>query len=576
MNNFYFDKTISITLYKTKMVEGTGHRIIDYDSKLEIKTTSSGLKPDIDFEIKMLLGQNCYDATVKVRNCMRLPDIRSYDFMDIKAGYKYSNFSTSEKTTTFSIAIFTAYQESPNPDGTTVFRGLTVGQIGGLLTTRPISFTSHREMPVWEFIQAVAYGASGFIDSGHYDQVRVLGPDPGVLTVNSKLPTALKGLKVPPQTRIANNGPALLAWAYDLLYEMFKGVGYTYVQQIYNGSLFVGVLEASEQLKTTERVVNICSVYSASFTAQILNLSAPWDPLITPGTIVRVNANYYTAGVTPQDMDIMSVAQPAGLVTAKEAADGVGLYRVLTSNLQFSTCQDANKMDLVLVPITYMQSNPDTDVGIDIYTHMANVVSTVSETSDPVNIVIGEQLADTSTQNIWGKKLKGTYAIKTNTLLVGTTFSQLGLQYYDSDSGHSEGASLWLSRSTYNKDYVVDIAADGSLVYGKNPDIKVGVLSGKCNAWPIILQATYAAYKAGDTAAKVDIDDPDTLPAGTRVYVPELSDTKDAAINQLKPDKELFKAMGDYYKARIGTYKTWAKDTAIRMYNMYLVLGGTL
>ena len=91
MNNapFFFDKIISVKLYRTKENKEYNPRtqsmittgeVLDTDplNVVTIDTTSGGLKPDIEFEIGELPGQNCYDCTLKIRNLMYMSDIRKY------------------------------------------------------------------------------------------------------------------------------------------------------------------------------------------------------------------------------------------------------------------------------------------------------------------------------------------------------------------------------------------------------------------------------------------------------------------------------------------------------------------
>ena len=72
------------------------------------------------------------------------------------------------------------------------------------------------------------------------------------------------------------------------------------------------------------------------------------------------------------------------------------------------------------------------------------------------------------------------------------------------------------------------------------------------------------------------MNDPDTLPANVTAVIPSLPIDNQEAISALTPDKNLFKAMADYYVQYMTSAKPWAKESAIRMYNMYLLLGGEL
>ena len=230
MNNapFFFAKIISVKLYKAKENKEYNPRtqsmittgeVLDTDplSVVTIDTTSGGLKPDIEFEIGELPGQNCYDCTLKIRNLMYMSDIRKYKFMSITAGYKYGASYTQSRTVTFSIAIFTGYQESPNPDGLTVFKGLTTGQVEGFLTTHRVSFHSYGEMSLNDFIERAALGASGYVTKEQYIQASARG-EVGVLKVINRIPKQLGDeVMIPAQSKgiASTNGMAFLQRVYE-------------------------------------------------------------------------------------------------------------------------------------------------------------------------------------------------------------------------------------------------------------------------------------------------------------------------------------------------------------------------
>ena len=346
MNNapFFFDKIISVKLYKTKenreydpkiqsyIVTG---EILDTDprSVVVIDTTSGGLEPDIEFEIGELPGQNCYDCTLKIRNLMYMSDIRKYKFMSITAGYKYGASYTQSRTITYSIAIFTGYQESPNPDGLTVFRGLTVGQIEGFLTTHRISFHSYGEMKLNDFIERAALGASGYATMEQYTAAAKQG-NVGVLRVLNHIPKELSDkVMIPTQSKgiASSNGMAFLQRVYEIIRDTLFAEGYTYIQQVFNGQLIVGVLECDEKLRVAEPVIDITAVYSASFTANILNISAPWNPACQPGSLVRISPHYFSGQNAPNSLgDLMDKARTqaaldVGMISAEEARTGEGI-----------------------------------------------------------------------------------------------------------------------------------------------------------------------------------------------------------------------------------------------------------
>ena len=594
---FFFDKIISVSLYKTRVAREfdndkhetvvTGE-ILDTDPRnvVTIDTTQGGLKPDIEFEIGELPGQNCYDCTLKIRNLMYMSDIREYKFMSIKAGYKYGASYTQSRTVTYSIAIFTGYQESPNPDGLTVFRGLTVGQIEGFLTTHRISFHSYNEMKLNDFIERAALGASGYATMEAYTAAAKQG-NVGVLKVLNYIPKELSDkIMIPAQSKgIASaNGMAFLQRVYEIVRDTLFAEGYTYIQQVFNGQLTVGVLECDEKLRVAEPVIDVTAVYSASFTANILNISAPWNPACQPGALVRISPHYFNGQSAPNSLgDLMDKARTqaaldVGVISAEEARTGEGIYRVLTTRITFSSCRDSNKMDVMLLPIAYLDKDPAMTEVTGMYEDLKADVENIKKTSKQIDIVIGEAKKD-NTQSIWEGTLKGNYG-DNPTLVVfsyGLSFSDLSKMYYCKMQNLDEDIVLWKSKSAFNKDYVVDIRDNGTLIMGRDNNLTIGIRVGRANAWPIILKATYQRYKTTKKKEyEVNMNDPDTLPANVTAVIPSLPIDNQEAISALTPDKNLFKAMADYYVQHMTSTKPWAKEAAIRMYNMYLLLGGEL
>lgn len=599
MNNapFFFDKIISVKLYKTKENKEYNPRtqsmittgeVLDTDplSVVTIDTTSGGLKPDIEFEIGELPGQNCYDCTLKIRNLMYMSDIRKYKFMSITAGYKYGASYTQSRTVTFSIAIFTGYQESPNPDGLTVFKGLTTGQVEGFLTTHRVSFHSYGEMSLNDFIERAALGASGYVTKEQYVQASARG-GVGVLKVINRIPKQLGDeVMIPAQSKgiASTNGMAFLQRVYEIARDTLFTLGYTYIQQVFNGQLTVGVLECDEKLRVAEPVIDITAVYSASFTASILNISAPWNPACQPGALVRISPHYFNGQQAPNSIgDLMDKARTqdalnVGMISTEEARTGEGIYRVLKTRISFSSCRDTNKMDVMLLPIAYLKNDPSLTRTVGMYEDLRADVENSKKWWEQVNIVIGKAPAD-DTQSIWSGVLKGNYGNNPAYAIFpyGRSFSDLSKIYYCKAMQLSEDEVLWKSKSQYNKECVIDIRDNGTLIMGKNNSLSVGIRVGRANAWPIILKATYQRYVATkDAQYRVDMNDPDTLPANVTAVIPALPKGNEDAIAALTPDKDLFKAMADYYIQHMTSAKPWAKESAIRMYNMYLLLGGTL
>lgn len=562
MNNYYFDKIISVQLFK---LNKKGVPSTDSKDILSITPSSSGLKPDIELEISLLPQQLCYQATVRIKNFMYVPNIREYEYMSVEAGYyRGPSFTPFKQVQKFNISIFTSYQESPNPDGVTVFKGLTVGNTCSYLINRSIHVKVYGETTVKNLIEKVALGASG----EQYATEYYTKNNANLIKVLNYIPAELNASKISLSRGLTgDNGLALLSDLYYTLYDFFKKDGLTYIQQFNNGTLTAGILGWDPRLTVTESVLPIISVYSASFNAQLLTILAPWDPLAEPGRVVRISTNYFNGNMAPNTLGNLREPAQLGVPTAAELKSGEGLYRILTSKINFDTCGNTNKMELMLLPINYAKEE---EVGSP---PTATYEKLVKSKEKALEVVIGIDGDKKDTERLFASGVKGSYSYTEETLLVGTTFTALANKYY----GTEDFEDFYILKSKYNKEMVETIKDDGSLVMFKWPSIHRGINVGRSWAWPLILAATYTAYKSGSPEYKVDLKDPDTLPAGTKVRIPVLPSSNDDAVAQLAADKDLFKAMGDYYIDYINnSSKPWAKEHAVKAYNMYLLAGGTL
>lgn len=561
MNSFYYDKIVHITLYDEARSEET---------KVSIRTTTSGLKPNISFEVRMLPNSLCYECTVKCVNLMYMNDIKKYKYMDIEAGYKYSRGGMNGLTTLFSIEIFSSWQESPNPDGVTVFRGVTVGKVHSLFSDSPITVTVNSPTTVLEFVQRTVLGVSGYKDRDAYIAASG-GKETPVIEVHSFLPEELANMTIEEGTKItAGNGILLLTKLYEHLRSLFVAdpVKKTYIQFFHNGTLNIGVLEGSEKLKITEKVITISSIYNASYNASILYIDAPWDPSILPGYVVKINPLYFNGQNVP--LSLGDIKAPARL----DGKEGSEMYRVLTSKVSFSSCGSDNKMSLMLIPITYLQKEEDDAKLNQPYQEYLDSVRK-EKANILTEVVIGNEIKGKDTEKIFSQGLKGSFGGVSEVFMsVGQSFSHIANMYYGEESGHEDFS---LTKEEYPGLMVYSIK-NGELVWGKCTSRTKGIKMFRGHAWPLILMKTYTEFqKTKNNAYRVDINDPDTLPAGSTAVIPILPEDNEEAVSLIRANKELFKAMGDYYMKHLNnSSKHWAMESACAMYNMYLLGGGTL
>lgn len=305
---------------------------------LQILCPRESLKPDVTFSIKLLPGQNCYGATLKIRNLnLGTIDIRSWDKMIITAGYR------NGAKATFTCPIFSSYIESPNPDGVTVFEGLTVGSAENNFTDHLVTLHFlQEEMTLKDLIEGVAQGIM--------DDIQVAN------LVDDKIMS--RTITMEKRTVYAQNGIAVLNWLRDTVNSFVdtitKGESTVFIQ-LAGHTLSVMIINGpSRQVEMLKNIINLDSVKGASFSGTALTVTAPWNPALNPGDLFFMPPEFINGSMLPN------------VLSLKDYRNINNLYRAITINVDFATVEEANQMTILAVPAQWAGELPDelaTNIG---------------------------------------------------------------------------------------------------------------------------------------------------------------------------------------------------------------------
>ena len=544
---YYFDHVITLTLLSDdkkvptiKIPESSGISIMPQ------------YKPGIEFSVAYLPGLLCHQCTVKITNLSPTVDIMLYNRMEIVAGYRYYDTVASEK---FKLPIFTKYRVSPNPDGITVIQGLLLGEVRDLFSPGSYGIKNvPTEMKVKDFINQYLLGAAGVeVEDGAPKNITV-----PTFSVINKLPDTINESMITPgrsssfKTRWEMVTHVEQVLASHVASE--KMGGHQLVFEIYNDYVHIGLQEGeATQPQVTEKTVKLQYVTTIEFNGALLDITCPYIPGLVPGRLVKVNPKYYAGPdipevLTPQTFEVDTVPT----LSALEKKEGFQLFRILTMKLSFST-EEENTMVLTCLPWSLLAENPSLQNEAAI--EYEKLRPSIKETP------LLSYLANVNKEwyPVLQYSLKGTYVGKDVQCKLGDTYIRGIRQIYQ-----NEALYKWLQ--DYDGKSVGSIASDGSLVfqYGKHLYVSTDCL------WVIAMKMTYDNSQQNKEMYYVNPGHPLSLRPFKYATYPEISGSVEDKITALTPDKELFKAVGDILKDK----KKYIE--AVDMYNMYILLGGTL
>lgn len=316
--------------------EAEDSSIIERDADtLVINCTDYGIKPDIALSINVLPGQNCYGAVLKIRNFnLDAVDIRSWERMVITAGYR------TGKVNQYTCPIFTSYIESPNPDGVTVFEGITVGTADDVLYNQELELHFVQEwMTLKEFIEEVAHAVSPNIKVNNCIDDDIV----------------LQEIHISKQIVYAQNGMAVISWLQstatkfieELSIRRESGERVSAFIQFHDNTLDVIALNGpNKHDDIIEGVVNLDMVTGATFNGTALTVEAPWNPDMQPGGLFCMPPQFINGSKLPN------------VLPTTDYMNDENLYRVLTMAISFASVEAANKMTLLAIPAQWVGELP--------------------------------------------------------------------------------------------------------------------------------------------------------------------------------------------------------------------------
>ena len=536
-------------------------------SVMRIGTPNSGMKPDISLSINLLPNQNCYGAVVRIKNLNTdALDIRTWDKMVIEAGYKGTKVF-------YTCPIFTSYQESPNPDGVTVFEGVTVGVAEDVLTDRQVEIQfNESEMYLEPFIRQVAKGIT--------ENIKVtiaIAPE----LSGHNYPDAPK-IQLPKQKVYAQNGVAVLNWLQTIVSEFIQYVtqGTTSVfVQFVDGELTVLPINGPATTPfSTESIINLDMVSSARYNGTALTVIAPWNPRLRPGDLFYMPPQFIYGSRLPN------------AISPLDYRNEKNLYRCLTMSVEFATVAKTNKMTVLAVPAQWAGELPKTlttDMPADIFSTLLteqeghkDIIQVGSIDKSEVRASSNaEQPAKTESQMIDNNQSIlskwGTWTSLTQSDQTGNCISAVAHYYmykYGSgpklqldEKGHNRQASYY-----EDKDWLKEQGLDKAIYRFQTSGIRADILW-----WPLITIGTYWKRYIDNKAhashnwTKIDPKNPNLIHAGYSLYVPVFpSGDWRSMRTQLSTIKDIWKqAYLDYKDLYPSECKAWRA--------MYYYLGGT-
>ena len=545
-NSSWF-QSLDTTYSGNQKTSGTvSHSLCAKEESITIKCPDSGMKPDISFTVNLIPGQNCYKMVLKVKNLnLASRDMRDWTDMQVVAGYRTGSVAV------FTCPIFTSYIESPNPDGISVFEGITVGQTDVMLTNHAVSISFYKEqVTIQELVNECVKG----ISEGLEQQISV-APE----RMNTYI-------SAPQQTFYAANGLAVLNWLQTTLTQIFK--------QLWDDSVIVQVLDGKFMMcsvngpdvksKITDSIVNLDCVSGATFSGTALTVIAPWNPALKPGDLFYMPPEFITGSKLPNSLN------------ALDYRNADNLYRVLTMSISFGTVGNTNQMSILAVPSQYVsqfESSRTTEMTPE---KMQSVMYEYSQGLPQVHIRFGEP-KDSSNNDI----TKGandcrssvTSGVAASGYSPGTCLSVIAENYLFNDP---RGPQLQLKKGDgsgkegawYMSEEELEKVSEKALQYYIPSGISATVLW-----WPLICIATYWRKYTDDengiknTWASIDLNNPDALlqvsESGTpensgnvSIYYPPCTLGTSTYKVALTPFKDIYKNFVTMYKDRQG-YANW-------------------
>lgn len=392
---------------------------------MHIECPATGMKPDINFSVSVLPGQACYKAILKIKNlCIDTVDIRTWETMTIEAGYRHGT------TVKFTCPIFSSYLESPNPDGVVAFEGITVGQVGNIMTTAPINVTFKKnKVTVYDVLSAMtpAIGSNVSLEDSLAKEVRDME-----LTVSTD------------NNYYFDNSLSMINWMQSFLGDAVRKQypGTNLVIQLFNDKLKVFWLNGKNTIASLrDEVISLDCVKGASYSGTALSVSAVWNPRLLPGDLFFMPPAFFNGSKLPN------------VLKASDYTNPDNLYRIITMSINFGTVDGNNEMQLLAMPAQYIEqfSTPlEGEMTADkIEAALAKEYNAhVQEAKD---VTVGGSTQDVSASSIVTQKKTGNQLIDNSSSLEAQLSMNMSTVSYNTGSGPAYVGDKPYDRSCLSK-----------------------------------------------------------------------------------------------------------------------------
>ena len=516
----------------------TSVETIEEDAEtLVLNCTNNGIKPDMSLSINLLPGQNCYNAILKVRNLnLESKDIRKWSRMVITAGYR------TGATATYTCPIFASYIEEPNPDGITVFEGITVGVAEGVLNNRytEIRFLQEK-MRLIDLTEQVARGISDSI------------------TVECAIDDEImnREITMSKQTVYAQNGAAILSWLQTTISQFIQNISEedgekisAFLQLVDNKLQIIALNGPNKKPEIIENIISLDMVSGATFNGTALTVVAPWNPALQPGNLFYMPPEFINGSKLPN------------VLPTEDYRNDDNLYRALTMSVNFASVENTNKMEILAVPAQWagqIPSDRTTSMRADTLAqtlaknitdqNIIRVGNTGTTKAGDVNNIDtkGDTGKNTFDKNENVIDLWGTWTSVNTDVAKGNCLSMI-LEYYffdDPNGPHLKANQKGIQdESAYyrNRQYFTNENNARALSHFQNSGCKANTLW-----WPLTMVGTYWIKRKSDKEnvsnnwAEVNILNPDQIPENRALYIPVWAGSWDAQLTKLKKIKDIWK-----------------------------------
>lgn len=506
--------------------------------RIDIKCPRSGIKPSVFFSVKLLPGDNCYQALLKIKGFnINTIDIRKWNRMEITAGYANGG------TRSFSCPIYSSYVESPSPDKTAVFNGLLVGTSGAGITDSRIKVNMlGGSTTVGEIIQKVANVLG--LDNKNY--LKGKNEITGEYTGLNAIPISL-GLT----STTAENGLSLVSWAREVINKAINTVSgeqFHIIMHVSDKELVTCGMEKEANLDTpilSNAYIVLDTVTSAQFIGPSLQVIAPWYPGLTPGKLFKMSPNFIDGSKLPN------------MLEESQFTNALGLYRCLTVDINFSTVGTENNMKILAIPSQYIsewdviQGGEITKAyGTDLtpvdYIKLQGdwkevpeqIITLGGENNYSYEKVLSVESEVSETGNMYSINLIGT--------VKGVAYTEYVIK---------EGDTLSYIAETFYRDLVIDITD-----LEDREQLPEGAYVGEIphnSLWPLIAVATKNMRTKQPNGGWNDWEENDTIHAGFKLNIPIIKTMED--LQKFAVVRNIFKYAIDKFKD-ISTHQAWRRN----------------